>query len=256
MLKGTKTLKIPLLKTYQESSWNPHIRNNFMSSGKRKVIWYFCFTFSQPLHVLSRCCFPLHACCCFSCVWLFVTLWTVACQDPLPIGFSRKEYWSGSPCPPPGDLPDPGIKPASPVAPALQAGSLPVAPPGKPLRYFNIFQIVNDLSYLRISNKTLINNHLLGWVQVFNEWGFPSGTNSKESACNVGDIRNVDSIPGSRRSPGGGHGNPLQYSCLEKLTNRWAWWSTVHRVTKSLTRLKQLNTHTHTNTHLMNTSMC
>ena len=71
------------------------------------------------------------------------------------MGFSRKEYWSGLPCPPPGDLPDPGIKPVSPVVPALQAGSLPVVPPGKPLSYFNISQIVNDLSYLRISNKTL-----------------------------------------------------------------------------------------------------
>ena len=58
---------------------------------------------------------------------LFATLWAVACQAPLSIGFSRKEYWSGLPCPPPGDLPDPGIKPvspASPVAPTLQADSL------------------------------------------------------------------------------------------------------------------------------------
>ena len=48
---------------------------------------------------------------CFSCVWLCVTLWIVACQAPLSMGFSRQEYWSGLPCPPPGDLPDPGIKP-------------------------------------------------------------------------------------------------------------------------------------------------
>ena len=43
----------------------------------------------------------------FSSVWLFATPWTVACQAPLSIGFSRQEYWSGLPCPPPGDLPDP-----------------------------------------------------------------------------------------------------------------------------------------------------
>ena len=57
----------------------------------------------------------------FSHVWLFETLWTVALQAFLSMGFSRKKYWSGLPCPPPGDLPDPGVKPMSPVAPALQA---------------------------------------------------------------------------------------------------------------------------------------
>ena len=58
----------------------------------------------------------------FSCVWLFVTLWTVACQAPLSIGFSRQEYWSGLPCPPPEDLPNPGIEPASLMFPALAGG--------------------------------------------------------------------------------------------------------------------------------------
>ena len=51
----------------------------------------------------------------FSCVQLFATLWTVACQVPLSMGFSRQEYWSGLPFPPPGDLPDPGINPSSTV---------------------------------------------------------------------------------------------------------------------------------------------
>ena len=58
--------------------------------------------------------------------------WTVAHQAPLPMGFSRQEHWSGQPLPPPEDLPDPGIKPTSPVAPSLQADSLPSKPPGKP----------------------------------------------------------------------------------------------------------------------------
>ena len=57
----------------------------------------------------------------FSCVRLFVTPWTVAHQIPLFLGFSRQEYWSEWPCPPPGDLPNPGIKLMS---PALQADSL------------------------------------------------------------------------------------------------------------------------------------
>ena len=60
-------------------------------------------------------------------VQLFVTLWTVACQAPLSLGFSRQEYRCGLPCPPPGNLPDPGIEPASPVAPALQGKSLPLS---------------------------------------------------------------------------------------------------------------------------------
>ena len=55
-------------------------------------------------------------------VQLCVTLWTVACQVPLPKGFSRQEYWSGLPCPPPGDLPNPGIEPTSLDSPALADG--------------------------------------------------------------------------------------------------------------------------------------
>ena len=58
-----------------------------------------------------------------SSVRLFGTPWTVACQAPLSMGFSRQEYWSGFPCPPPGDLLNPGIKPRS---PALQVNSLPL----------------------------------------------------------------------------------------------------------------------------------
>ena len=58
----------------------------------------------------------------FSCVWLFATLWTVTCQAPLSMGFSRQEYWSGLPCPPPEDLPNSGIEPASLMFPALAGG--------------------------------------------------------------------------------------------------------------------------------------
>ena len=62
--------------------------------------------------------------------------------------------------------------------------------------------------------------------------GFPDAPVGKESACNAGD---VSLIPRLGRSLGGGHGNPLQYSCLENPMN---WWDTVHRITKSQTRLK------------------
>ena len=61
----------------------------------------------------------------------------------------------------------------------------------------------------------------------------------KESACNAGD---QGSIPGLERSPGGGHGNPLQYSCLENPMDKGAWQDTVHRVAKSQTQLKRLST--------------
>ena len=64
---------------------------------------------------------------------LFLTLWTVALQAPLSMGSSEQEYWTGLPCPPPEDLPDPGIEPVSLMSPALANGSLPLAPPGKPL---------------------------------------------------------------------------------------------------------------------------
>ena len=56
-------------------------------------------------------------------VWLFVTPWTVTCQAPLSMQFSRQEFRSGLPCPPPGDLLDPGVEPMCPLSPALQADS-------------------------------------------------------------------------------------------------------------------------------------
>ena len=57
----------------------------------------------------------------------------------------------------------------------------------------------------------------------------------RDGPANAGDIRDVGSIPGSGRFPGGGNGNPLQYSCLENPMDRGAWRATVHAVTKSWT---------------------
>ena len=89
--------------------------------------------------------FPLYVCVCvaslemlklslwaksLSCVQLFATPWTVAHQAPLSMGFSRQEYWSGLPCPPPGDRPNPGIEPRS---TSLQVDSLLSEPPKKPI---------------------------------------------------------------------------------------------------------------------------
>ena len=63
----------------------------------------------------------------------FATTWTVACQAPLTMRFSRQEYWSVLPFPLPGDLPDPGTEPVSPASPALQVYFLTTEPPWKPL---------------------------------------------------------------------------------------------------------------------------
>ena len=69
---------------------------------------------------------------------------------------------------------------------------------------------------------------------------------SKESTCNAGS---VSSIPGLRRSSGEGHGNPLQYYCLENSMDRGTWKATVHGITNSQTWLSDSHTHTHTHTH-------
>ena len=72
---------------------------------------------------------------------------------------------------------------------------------------------------------------------------FPGGISGKEPPpASAIDIRDMNSIPGSGRFPGEGHGNPLQYSCLENPMDRGAWRATVHSITKSWTRRKQLST--------------
>ena len=83
-------------------------------------------------------------------VWLFTTPWTVACQAPPSMGFSRQEYWSELPFPSPRDLPDPGIKLRSPT---LQANSLPSELPGKPNKFsLNLNQMskVHDLNFFEM----------------------------------------------------------------------------------------------------------
>ena len=127
------------------------------------------------------------------------------------MGFSRQESWSGFLCPPPGDLPNPGIEPRSPAlqgSHTLQADSLLCEPPGKPIwRKGFIKELVRQPS-------------------------FPGGSDGKESTHSAGG---PGLIPGSGRSPGVGNGNPLQYACLENSVDRGAWWATVHGTAKSRT---------------------
>ena len=68
--------------------------------------------------------------------------------------------------------------------------------------------------------------------------GLPGALVVKNPSANAGDIRVTGSIPGLGRSPGGGHGNPLQYSCLENPMDRGAWWVIVHRVAKNQIQMK------------------
>ena len=153
----------------------------------------------------------LHACelSCFRRVQLFATPRTAAHHAPLSMGFSRQEHWSRLPFPSPGALPDPGIKPASPAAPVLQAYSHA------------------DLSTW---NRTCRSP---GYFP-----GLPQWCSGKESTCNAEAEGDVGLIPGLGTSPGGWHGNPLQCSCLENPMDRGAWWATVHRGSQSQTRLK------------------
>ena len=98
----------------------------------------------------------MHVCVqsCFICVWLSVTLWTVAHQNPLSMGFSRQEYWSGMPCPPPGDLPDPGIEPASLLSSALAGRFFTTSATWKaPVAFHRMFQLS---VYMYLMSKTHI----------------------------------------------------------------------------------------------------
>ena len=118
-------------------------------------------------------CMPSH----FSDAQLFVIQWTIACQAPLSMGFSRQEYWSGLPCSPPGDLPNPGIKP---TFPTLQADSSPSEPPGKPqwnithpqkgtlirtsflIRWMNLDPVIQSEISQKKKNKYHILTHIHG----------------------------------------------------------------------------------------------
>ena len=78
----------------------------------------------------------------FSRVQLFATPWTVVHQAPLPVGFSRQEYRSGLLCPPPGHLPDPGIRPVFPAAPTLQADSSLLSHCGSPFIFIHKYNFI------------------------------------------------------------------------------------------------------------------
>ena len=89
-------------------------------------------------------------------------------------------------------------------------------------------------------------------VIVYFIWGFPHGSVVKNPPDHAGDAGDAGSIPGSGRSPGGGNGNPLQFSCLENPMDRGAWRAKVHEVTKSQTQLSDwapMKSYSNTGTH-------
>ena len=98
-------LSIFILKTYQAP--DPAAIGCYMQCGLWPPLWPW------PLCMETLFTFSAFMLICFSHIQFCETLWTISYQAPLPMGFSRQEYWSGLPCPPPGDLPNPGIKSAS-----------------------------------------------------------------------------------------------------------------------------------------------
>ena len=97
--------------------WSCHFYRNDFFFKKRHL--YLCSKLLCVCRILTILLYMLSH---FSCVQFSATLWTVTCQAPLSMGFSRQEYWSGLPLSPPGDLSNPGIKPAAPISPALARG--------------------------------------------------------------------------------------------------------------------------------------
>ena len=126
--KGFQSDRVPVI------SWERlHIHTNSgVSHVDHSGTWGHMSTCWNAAHSDAN--FALNcAVCVLSHVRLFVTPWTVVCQVPLSMGFSRQDYWSGLPCPPPEDLPDPGIEPTSLVSSALVGGFFTTVSPGKPL---------------------------------------------------------------------------------------------------------------------------
>ena len=125
-----------LICFYFESSLHPipeHLAGE-NSNSKRQICVYVCVCVCVCMRARAHVC-------CFSRVWLFATLWTVANQAPLSVWFSRQEYWSRLPRPPPEGIPDPGVEPLSPASPALHADSLPLSLWGSPCTYMGCLNV-------------------------------------------------------------------------------------------------------------------
>ena len=105
-----------------------------ISEGTKEEVLCVYTSTQYAVHYQSTICLLTNLCVlnCFSRTQLFVTLWAVACQAPLSMGFSRQEYWSGLLCPPPGNLPDLGTGPLSLTFPALAVEFFTTSATGEP----------------------------------------------------------------------------------------------------------------------------
>ena len=119
---------------------------------------------------------------------------------------------------------DPGLIPGSERAPGEGKGY--------PLQYSSL-ENSKDCTVRGVTKSRTLTEQL----SLFTRYASQMALVVKNLPSSAGDLRDAGWIPGSRRSHGGGHGNPLQYSCRENLMNRRAWQATVHRVAKSWTRL-------------------
>ena len=144
----------------------------------------------------------MRACCRFCCVQLFVILWTVALKAPPSMRFSRQEYWSGLPCPPPGGLPDPGIESSSHMSPALAGGFFTTTATWEAqfhtlsrsntvasnvtLALFTAQFALFSLQWLRLSH---LGQHIRS------EQGLPGGASSKEPACQCRRLKRHEFSP-------------------------------------------------------------
>ena len=141
-----------------------------------------------------------------------MTPWTVAHQAPLSMGFSRLECWSGWPCPPPGDLPNPGMEPGSPT---LQADSLPSEPPGKPWLLSKFVGYRNACSPIPSPGD-------------FSDSGIEPGSPALQADSLPAELPEKPKCSQKEESPGEENGNPVHYSCLKNPMDRGAWSATVH----------------------------
>ena len=110
------------------------------------------------------------------------------------------------------------------------------------MRELKVREVINKVASLPASDVTWSTYSVL-YCLLPHLWASQVALVVKNPPASSGNIRDIDSVPQWGGFPRGGHGNPLQYFCLENPMDRGAWWATVHRVAKNWTRLKQFSTH-------------
>ena len=151
------------------------------------------------------------------------------------MGFSRQEYWSGSPFSPPGDLPNPGMEPSLLYCRQTLYHLSHQASPRVATAYLSVDQLSapSHSFFMPMILQTSVRHQCseFSWLPR-DLWASQVALVVKNPPASAGDLRIEGSTPGLGRSPGGGNGNPLQCSCLGNHMDRGAWWATVHGVAK------------------------